>query len=241
MITQEFNKLCAISGMMDSHLGQPLNDFINSHNIIEMDDLESDDGSVDTPLVSPFLDSDDKSDDGGVLNELNEYGNAGNFHRNKIINNLDGGDLSFPCMIGFRNFVAYFHTFLPMNIITRKAYNIIIVEGLKSTRRKLVGIVRDIYVFVGSVTYVTNFVVLEDIGEFIISDMMDIVMGRPFRVVTQLEYECVKGLILFNIIFDTYIFWMRHTIPRLKNFEWSEVSPILVLNQRDLMSGLREE
>ncbi|GJW45384.1 hypothetical protein Tco_0074183 [Tanacetum coccineum] len=39
-----------------------------------MDDLEPDDESVDTPLVSPFLDSDDDSDDGEVLNELEEYG-----------------------------------------------------------------------------------------------------------------------------------------------------------------------
>ncbi|GJX95184.1 hypothetical protein Tco_0349770 [Tanacetum coccineum] len=72
--------------MIYSHPRQPLNDFMNSHNIIEMDDLESDDGLVDTPLVSPFLDSDDSK----VLNELDEYGNARNFYRNRIINNFDG-------------------------------------------------------------------------------------------------------------------------------------------------------
>nr|GEU39365.1 hypothetical protein [Tanacetum cinerariifolium] len=40
--------------------------------LIEMDDLEFDDGSIDTPFVSPLLDSDDDSDDGEVLNELDE-------------------------------------------------------------------------------------------------------------------------------------------------------------------------
>ncbi|GKC38363.1 hypothetical protein Tco_1050747, partial [Tanacetum coccineum] len=44
-----------------------------------MDDLESDDESVDTPLVSSFLDS----DDGKVLNELEEYRNAGKLCRKK--------------------------------------------------------------------------------------------------------------------------------------------------------------
>ncbi|GJR53728.1 hypothetical protein Tco_1404249 [Tanacetum coccineum] len=130
-----------------------------------MDDLESDDGSIDTPLVSPFLDSDDESDDGEVLNELDENGNAGNFYPNRIIN--------------------------------------------------------------------------KDIGEFIVSDMPDVVIGRPFIVVIQLEYDCIKGLISFSRIFDTYIFWMPCTIPRLKNFKWSKVPPILVLSQQDLMSGLR--
>ncbi|GJX33117.1 hypothetical protein Tco_0242972 [Tanacetum coccineum] len=86
--------------MIDSHLGQPLNDFMNLHNIVEMDDLEYDDRSIYTPLVSSFLDSNDESDDGEVLNELDEYGNARNIYRNRIINSLDGNDLTFPCMIG---------------------------------------------------------------------------------------------------------------------------------------------
>ncbi|GJS37788.1 hypothetical protein Tco_0536170, partial [Tanacetum coccineum] len=48
--------------------------FIQQPNEIDVDDLEPDNESVDTPLVSPFLDSDDDSDDGEVLNELEEYG-----------------------------------------------------------------------------------------------------------------------------------------------------------------------
>nr|GEU51033.1 hypothetical protein [Tanacetum cinerariifolium] len=121
-----------------------------------MDNLKSNDESVDTPLVSPFLDSDDKSDDDEVLNELDEYGNAGNFYRKRIINSLDGEDLAFPCMIGFRKFVTYFDPFLPMNIITHKAYNIIMLEGLESMGRNLVAIVRDVYVFVRSFTNVMD-------------------------------------------------------------------------------------
>ncbi|GJZ71480.1 hypothetical protein Tco_0635331 [Tanacetum coccineum] len=72
-----------------------------------MDELESDNESIYRPLVSPFLDSDDESDDGEVLNELDEYRNAGNFYRDKIINSIDGDDLAFPCMTGFRKFVTF--------------------------------------------------------------------------------------------------------------------------------------
>ncbi|GJR16706.1 hypothetical protein Tco_0965233 [Tanacetum coccineum] len=193
MITQELNELRAISIMIDSRLEnidhtqikipppvlieQLLNDFMDSSDVLKMDDLESENESIDTPLVSPFLDSDDELDDREVLNELNEYGNAGNFYRNRIINSIDKNDLGFP--------------------------------------------------------------VLKDIGELIVSDMSKVMMGRPFRAVTHLEYDCVKGLISFTRIFDTYIFQMPHTIPRLKNFSWSKVPPILVLSQRDLMSGLK--
>ncbi|GKB07021.1 hypothetical protein Tco_0835254 [Tanacetum coccineum] len=90
---------------------QLLDDFMNPPDELVMDDSESDTESNDTPLVSPFLDSDEESDDEEVINELNEYGNAGNFYRNRIINSFDGNDLAFPCMIDFRKFVAYFDPF----------------------------------------------------------------------------------------------------------------------------------
>ncbi|GKD73467.1 hypothetical protein Tco_1331749, partial [Tanacetum coccineum] len=110
------------------------------------------------------------SDDEEVINELNEYGNAWNFHRTRIINIIDGNDLAFPCMI----------------------------EGLESTGRNLVAIVRDVYVFVGSFTYVTDFVVLEDIGEFIVSDIANVVLGRPFRAVPPIlelsQRDLMNGL-----------------------------------------------
>nr|GEV55939.1 hypothetical protein [Tanacetum cinerariifolium] len=96
-----------------------------------MNNLESDDESVDTPLVSPFPHSDNDSDDGEVLNELSGYENAEILHRERIINSFDGDELSFQRMIGFRKFAAYFNPFLPMNIISRKAYNTIMVEGLE--------------------------------------------------------------------------------------------------------------
>ncbi|GJX46875.1 hypothetical protein Tco_0272065 [Tanacetum coccineum] len=50
------------------NIDQFLNCFSQPPNEINMDDLEPDDESIDTPLVSPFLDSDDDSDDGEVLN-----------------------------------------------------------------------------------------------------------------------------------------------------------------------------
>nr|GEY55990.1 hypothetical protein [Tanacetum cinerariifolium] len=174
---------------------------MNPPDVIEMDDLGSDNESVDTPIVSPFIDSDEESNDGEVLNELNEYGNAENFYRNKRINCIDGCDLAFPCML-----------------------------GLKNTEKNLVAIVRNVYVFVGSFNYVTDFIVLEDIREFIIRDMSEVVMGMPIRAVPQLEYDCVNSLISFTRHFDTYIFSMHHKIPRLKDFSWSKVTPIQVLS-----------
>ncbi|GJW31813.1 hypothetical protein Tco_0051845 [Tanacetum coccineum] len=186
-VVQELNELQAISTYIDSHLDnidQFLNGFTQQPNEIDEDNLNPDDKSIYTPLVSLFLDSDDDSNDDEVLNELEEYGQL--CHQ-RVINNFDGDDLAFQCMIRFRKCVAYFDPFLLINTITRKAYNTIMVEGLESTGKNLVAIVRDVYVFVGSFTYITDFVVLEDIGEFILEDIVEVVMGKPFRRVTKYD------------------------------------------------------
>ncbi|GKF34531.1 hypothetical protein Tco_0107731, partial [Tanacetum coccineum] len=175
-------ELHVISAFVDSRLEsikQFINNFANQPNETNMNNLESDDEAVDTPLVSPFPPSDNDSDDEEVLNELIQYKNAGTLRRERIINSFDGDDLALECMIGFRKFIAYLDPFLLMNIISRKAYNTIMVEGLEGTRKNLVAIVKDVYVFVRSFNYITDFVVLEDIGEFIMSDMAEVLMGRP--------------------------------------------------------------
>ncbi|GKE58129.1 hypothetical protein Tco_1497314 [Tanacetum coccineum] len=173
-IYQVLHELHVISAFVDSRLEsieQFLNNFANQPNETNMNNHESDDETGDTPLVSPFPHSDNDSDDGEVLNELIEYENAGTLRRERIINSLDEDDLAFECMIGFRKFTAYLDPFLPMNIISRKAYNTIIVKGLEGKGKNLVAVVKDVYVFVGSITHITDFVVLEDIGEFIMIDM----------------------------------------------------------------------
>ncbi|GKB15447.1 hypothetical protein Tco_0849370 [Tanacetum coccineum] len=76
---------------------QFLSNFANHLNETNMNDLESDDESVDTPLVSPFPHSDNDSDDGEVLNELIEYENVRMLRREKAINSFDGDDLAFQC------------------------------------------------------------------------------------------------------------------------------------------------
>ncbi|GKC81045.1 hypothetical protein Tco_1136762 [Tanacetum coccineum] len=221
-INQELHELHVTSAFIDSRLEsieQFLNNFANQPNEANMNNRESNDESGEKPLVSPFPHSDDDEDDEEVLKELSDYENARTLRRERIINSFDGDDVAFQCMIGFRKFTAYLDPFLPMNIISRKAYNTIMVEGLEGTGKNLVSIVKNVYVFVGSFTYITDFVVLEDIGEFIMSDMTNVLIGRPFRKITKLKYDVAKGLVSFTKIFDTYIYRMPRTIPRLKNFK----------------------
>nr|GFA75986.1 hypothetical protein [Tanacetum cinerariifolium]GFA76683.1 hypothetical protein [Tanacetum cinerariifolium] len=95
---QELYELQRIPAFVDSCLESIetfLNNFADHPNETNMNDLESNDKLVDTPLVSPFLHSDNDSDDVEVLNELIEYENVGMLRREKAINSFDGDDLAF--------------------------------------------------------------------------------------------------------------------------------------------------
>ncbi|GJZ32370.1 hypothetical protein Tco_0577806 [Tanacetum coccineum] len=202
---QELDELLEILAMIDSRLEnidhnqikipplaspkQPLNDFMNPPDFLEMNDLEFDVQFEDTPFVSLFLDSDDESNDGEVINDI--YVNTGLLH---------------------------FDPILSMNIITRKTFNTIMVKELASRDNNFVAIVRNVHVFVGSFTYVTDFTVLEDIGEYIKSELSEVVMGKYFKGLTQLEDNRSEGLISFNSVWDTYICHMPLMVPRFKNY-----------------------
>ncbi|GKD16039.1 hypothetical protein Tco_1205197 [Tanacetum coccineum] len=131
---------------------QLLHNFLDPPEFLKVDDIVSDVESVDTPLLSPLLDS-DESDDGEVVNDI--YLNEEYFNRK--ISRFSERDLSFPCMTGFRKFVAYFDPNLSVNIITHKAINTIMVNQLANRDDNFIAIARNVQVFVGSFTYTTDF------------------------------------------------------------------------------------
>ncbi|GJT86650.1 hypothetical protein Tco_1068367 [Tanacetum coccineum] len=129
-----------------------------------------------------------------------------------------------------------------MNIITRKALNTIMLKQIESRDDNFVAIVKNVHVFIGSFTYTTDFTVFEDIGKYIESELSGVVMGKPFKDLTHLEDNYSKGLISFNRLWDTYIFQMPRTVHRLKILgydQWSKIQPLLVISDRDRMSGLK--
>ncbi|GJR57093.1 hypothetical protein Tco_1499255 [Tanacetum coccineum] len=94
---QELQKILIFVNSRLESIERFLNRFADQPNETNINDPESDDGLVDTPLIPPFPHSDNDSDDEEVLNELSEYENAGTLRQERIINSFDGDDLAFKC------------------------------------------------------------------------------------------------------------------------------------------------
>ncbi|GKC00241.1 reverse transcriptase domain-containing protein [Tanacetum coccineum] len=118
-----------------------LNDFSNQPNETNTNDLESDNESVDTPLVSPFPHSDNDSDDGEVLNELIEYENVRMLRHEKAINSFDGDDLAFQTLES-KLFKNTFQTTLRGRSLLTGAMVVTQLEVLDKFPREWLGLVR---------------------------------------------------------------------------------------------------
>ncbi|GJT74448.1 hypothetical protein Tco_1041173 [Tanacetum coccineum] len=95
----------------------------------------------------------------------------------------DPGNLKIPCMIG-RKFIAnaYIDLDLPMNVMSLAYYNTIRIQGYEHRRLKFVKIGMDMYVFVGNMSYVMDFTILENVEANIdLSLSQEVTFKTPYK------------------------------------------------------------
>ena len=105
-----------------------------------------------------------------------------------------------------------------MNIISRANYNKIMVDELGYQGDNIVARDRPLCVFVGSFVYSVDFMVMENLGEFIDDGLTQVIFGEPFKRLTNLDERLVEGLITFSDGEEDYVYQMPRTHPRFKNF-----------------------
>ncbi|GKE69314.1 hypothetical protein Tco_1527386, partial [Tanacetum coccineum] len=93
---------------------------------------------------------------------------------------------------------AYIDVDLPMNIMSLAYYNSIIKNGYEYMGRNFVGLGRDMHVFVGNMSYVMDFTILESIETNIDPSLSNLVFGRPFVEIACLAINRKYNLMTFT-------------------------------------------
>ncbi|GKE10523.1 hypothetical protein Tco_1414074 [Tanacetum coccineum] len=107
----------------------------------------------------------------------------------------DPRNLKIPCMIGYKFTAnAYIDVDLPMNIMSLAYYNSIRKNGCKYRGRNFVGLGRDMHTFVGNMSYVIDFTILENIETNIDPSLSHVIFGRPFVEIACLAINRKYGL-----------------------------------------------
>ncbi|GJR80624.1 protein kinase-like domain, concanavalin A-like lectin/glucanase domain protein [Tanacetum coccineum] len=111
----------------------------------------------------------------------------------------DPRNLKIPCMIGHK-FIAntYIDVYLPINIMSLDYYNFIRKDGYEYRGRNFLGLRRDMHVFVGNMSYVMDFAILEYIETNIDPSLSHVVFGRPFVEIACLAINRKHWLMPFT-------------------------------------------
>ncbi|GKC50028.1 hypothetical protein Tco_1072773 [Tanacetum coccineum] len=107
-------------------------------------------------------------------------------------------NLKIPCMIGHKFTAnAYIDVDLPMYIMSLAYYNSIRKNGYEYRGRNFIGLGRDMHVFVGNMSYVIDFTILENIKTNIDRSLSHVIFGRTFIEIAYLAINRKHGLMTF--------------------------------------------
>nr|GEX64224.1 MAK10-like protein [Tanacetum cinerariifolium] len=129
------------------------------------------------------------------------------FLRNPIIVGGSPSNLRIPCNIGHVHVgKAYIDLNSPINIMTRMQYNWIMRKQLEPREdpKSLRGIsnfngrVGGMHVFEGNFTYVSYFVIVEDIRSVIDARLLQVVLGKPFVELSNMTHDLSLGIVKFT-------------------------------------------
>ncbi|GJS08978.1 hypothetical protein Tco_0365774 [Tanacetum coccineum] len=153
-------------------------------------------------------------------------------------------NLKIPCMIGHRFTTnAYIDIDLPMNIMSLAYYNSIRKNGYEYMERNFVGLGRDMHVFVGNMSYVMDFTILESIETSINPILSNVVFGRPFVEIDCLAINRKYGLMTFTDGIKEIIFKTPYKDPERSELssEGHDLLPSrIILNEDDYDRGCSE-
>ncbi|GJU97530.1 hypothetical protein Tco_1326801 [Tanacetum coccineum] len=111
----------------------------------------------------------------------------------------DPRNLKIPCMIGHKFTAnAYIDADLPMNIMSLAYYNSIRKNGYEYRGRNFIGLGRGMHTFVGNMSYVIDFTILENIETNIDPSLSHAIFGLPFLEIECLAINRKHGLMTFT-------------------------------------------
>ncbi|GJW23675.1 MAK10-like protein [Tanacetum coccineum] len=173
------------------------------------------------------------------------------FLRNPNITEGCLSNLKIPCNIGHVHMEkAYIDLNSPLNIMTRMMYNWIMRRKLNPRENSDRGVsnftrrIKRMHVFIGNFTYVTDFMIVEDISSIIDPRLSQVVLGKPFIEISDMTYDPPEGVVRFTNRIDEITYKMTHKIElynSLSELEKEHTKLVYLRNKKKKRSGVRDE
>ncbi|PWA71620.1 hypothetical protein CTI12_AA278390 [Artemisia annua] len=102
-------------------------------------------------------------------------------------------NLQLSCKIGYMDFHPFIDT-SSVNIISKECYNQVMIKELEYNGNNFLGNATNIHVFIGIYTFLVDFVVLDEVSEFIEDGLTGVILGNPFKAISGLGEDAKEGI-----------------------------------------------
>ncbi|GJS31200.1 hypothetical protein Tco_0491820 [Tanacetum coccineum] len=150
-------------------------------------------------------------------------------------------NLKFSCVIGFEFKHANFFPLLYVNVMSKKFHNSIMKDKMVYKGNNVVGALMNIPIFVGTISVMMDFTVLENMDAYRDERMGDVIFGKPFLREDGIKVRRFEGIITIYNGDDEVTYQMVRSQPRFKrhtNEQCNKIPPLLKVSEKDKMNGI---
>ncbi|GJT82013.1 hypothetical protein Tco_1056355 [Tanacetum coccineum] len=104
------------------------------------------------------------------------------------------------------------------------------------------GRIKGIHVFIGNFTYVTDFMIVEDISSIIGPRLSQVVLGKPFVEISNMTHDPPEGVVRFTNGTNEVAYKMPHKIEQynsLSDLEKEQTKSVYLRNEEDRRRGVK--
>ncbi|GKC59009.1 putative reverse transcriptase domain-containing protein [Tanacetum coccineum] len=177
--------------------------------------------------------------DARMVSEI--FGYPSDYDHDKKIRIDYAYNLKFSCMIGFEFLHANFFPILYVNVMSKKFHNSKMKEKLEYKGNNVVGALMNVAIFVVTFSVMTDFVVLEDMDDYRVEGIGDVIFGEPFLREVGIKARRFDGMITIYNGNDEVTYQMVRSHPRFKchtNEQCNKIPPLLKVSEEDEMNGI---
>ncbi|GJU08514.1 homeodomain-like protein [Tanacetum coccineum] len=150
-------------------------------------------------------------------------------------------NLKFSCMIGFKFTHANFSLLLYVNVMSKKFHNSIIKDKMVYKGNNVLGALMNVSIFVGTFSVVMDFIVLENMEDYLDEGMGDVIFGELFLREVGIKARRFEGMITIYNGDDKVTYQMVQSHLRFKNYtneQCNKIPPLLKVSEYDEKNGI---
>ncbi|GJY90293.1 hypothetical protein Tco_0505489 [Tanacetum coccineum] len=110
-----------------------------------------------------------------------------------------------------------------------------------STVSNFIGRINGMHVFVGNFTYIVDFMIVDDISSIINPTLSQVVLGKPFVVISNMTHDPPEGVVRFTNRTDEVAYKIPHMIEQdnsLSDLKTDHTKSVYLRNEEDKRRGV---